>query len=365
MQPPSSKFLETADFIGAKLSREALWSGHRCNWYGVTVSQIQRATQLEAQSVCGSDFYSGTSGIALFLARLFAATGEKIFRTTAEGAIRQALSRLDHFPPECRTSFYTGLTGVAYSLFEIAESCGIEKFNDIGLLVMEEIAGDDTSVCDAATVNALVRIHQRHQRDFLLRFATRCGDELLERLRERSSSSLQKNRTSNASAMVELFKLTGENKYREIAEQTLFDECGSREGLGADEIPSARAHLRAFELLGQEIYSKCAREMIQSIELRIDPPSDSDVNFTLAKGLTGKADTVLEAGRVLVDEQLRGTAERVGNWGIEQYKENDLPWPCGSTARWDSPSFMVGVAGIGYFYLRLYDSSQVPSVLFA
>jgi lantibiotic modifying enzyme len=365
MQPPSMGFLDTADFIGAQLSRDAIWSGHRCNWYGIAVTQTHRATQLEAQSVCGSDFYSGTTGIALFLAQLFAATGEKIFRMTAEGAIRQALSRLDHFPPECRISFYAGLTGVAYSLFEIAESCGIEKFNDIGLLVMEEIAGDDTSACDAATVNALVRMHQRHQRDYLLRLALRCGDELLERAGERNSNQSQKNTTNVASAMVELSKLTGENKYREMAEEILCDESSSSGASGGDEISLTRAHLRAFELLGQEIYSKCARENLQAIELRTDPLSDGYLDFTLARGLAGKADTVLEAGRILGDEHLRETAERVGNWGIEQYKKNDLPWPCGSTARLDSPSFMVGVAGIGYFYLRLYDPSQVPSVLFA
>ena len=363
MRSQSTDFLDTADFIGAQLSRDAIWSGHRCNWYGVTVSQTHRATQLEAQSVCRSDFYSGTSGIALFLARLFAATGEKIFRMTAEGAMRQALSRLDHFSPDCRISFYGGLTGVAYSLFEIAESCGIEKFNDMGLLVMEEMAGDATSACDAATVNALVRMHQRHQRDFLLRLAIRCGDELLERVGERNSKPSQKNEMSVASAMVELFKLTGENKYREMADQILLHERGGREASGDDDIPLARAYLRAFELLKEDIYSKSAREIIQAIELRTDPPSDGDADFTLARGLTGKADTILEAGRILGDELLRQTADGVGNWGIEQYKKNDLPWPCGSTARFDSPSFMVGVAGIGYFYLRLHDSSRVPSLL--
>src|SRR6185436_8063548 len=103
------------------------------------------------------------------------------------------------------------------------------------------MAGDATSACDAATVNALVRMHQRHQRDFLLRLAIRCGDELLERVGERNSNPSQKNEMSVASAMMELFKLTGENKYRKMADQILFHERGSREASGANAIPLARA----------------------------------------------------------------------------------------------------------------------------
>jgi len=29
----------------------------------------------------------------------------------------------------------------------------------------------------------------------------------------------------------------------------------------------------------------------------------------------------------------------------------------------ETPNLMLGTAGIGYFYLRLYDSAAVPSVL--
>jgi len=41
----------------------------------------------------GPELYGGTSGIAIFLAQLFALTGELELRRTAEGAIRQALAQ--------------------------------------------------------------------------------------------------------------------------------------------------------------------------------------------------------------------------------------------------------------------------------
>jgi hypothetical protein len=40
-----------------------------------------------------------------------------------------------------------------------------------------------------------------------------------------------------------------------------------------------------------------------------------------------------------------------------------LPWPCGVPGGGESPSLMLGLAGIGHFYLRLYDPASVPSVL--
>jgi len=349
-QALATRFLETADFIGAKLCRDAIWSGQRCNWFGVPILETQRAHAIEAQSVCGSDFYSGTSGIAVFLARLFHATGEKIFRMTAEGAIRQALSRLDHFPRDLRKDFCKGLTGVAYSLSEIAESCGIDKFNDMALLILEDVGRDPepNSSCDPATVTALLRMHHRYQSDFLLRMAIECGQDI----RSRTNVDV-------GAAMLELFKATGETTYRQAAEAVLVKVDDESELL-----QTARGYVRAFETLGDDAYAVRAREALELIRTRIDSLTD-DVDFSFPTGLAAAGDLLLEANRVLGNEDLRRTAERAGNWGIDRYKQDDLPWPCGSKTGWDAPSFMNGLAGIGYFYLRLHDPSHVPSIIFS
>ena len=350
----TSRFLETADFIGAKLCRDAIWAGQRCNWFGVPVVETQRSHAIEAQSVCGSDFYSGTSGIAVFLARLFAATGENVFRMTAEAAIRQALSRLDHFPGDLRKDFNRGLTGVAYSLSEIAESCGIDKFNEMALLILEDVGrGQEANASyDPPTVTVLLLMHQRYQRDFLLRMAIECGQDIGNR-----------NDVDVAVPMLELFKATGEKEYRKAAEEILNHQLDNKSE-PTSELQTTRAYLQACEVLRNDVYAAHVRVLTESIRARIDSLTD-DVDFSFPKGLAAAGDLLLEASMALADDYSRRTSERVGNWGIERYRQDDLPWPCGSKNEWDAPSFMNGLAGIGYFYLRLHDPSRVPSMIFS
>jgi hypothetical protein len=50
----------------------------------------------------------------------------------------------------------------------------------------------------------------------------------------------------------------------------------------------------------------------------------------------------------------------VANVGIERYA-NGGSWPCG-TGSGETPSLMLGFAGIGHFYLRLH-SQKIPSIL--
>ena len=46
--------------------------------------------------------------------------------------------------------------------------------------------------------------------------------------------------------------------------------------------------------------------------------------------------------------------------GIERYAKRGHPWPCGMNG--ETPNLMLGLAGIGYFYLRLAIPA-IPSIL--
>lgn len=83
----------------------------------------------------------------------------------------------------------------------------------------------------------------------------------------------------------------------------------------------------------------------------------------MCHGLAGNAELPLIAGSVLKDFSYKKKADDVGRNGIRRYdKNNNLSWPCGITTG-ETPSLMLGLAGIGYFYLRLYNYEKIPSVL--
>ena len=87
----NNELLEAANSIGAELCRDAIWDGQRCNWLGDSMEYVLGGWQIVHRSF-GPDLYGGTSGVGLFLARLYQATHANIFRTTALGAVEHALS---------------------------------------------------------------------------------------------------------------------------------------------------------------------------------------------------------------------------------------------------------------------------------
>ncbi|HET8522548.1 MAG TPA: lanthionine synthetase LanC family protein, partial [Thermomicrobiales bacterium] len=98
------------------------------------------------------------------------------------------------------------------------------------------------------------------------------------------------------------------------------------------------------------------------IEASLPLPSGS-VNFSLCHGLAGNADVLL-LGAQLLPEVCAGAAElaaQVGATGSSRHSGTDCDWPSGAPGG-ISPSLMLGLAGIGHFYLRLHDPS-LPSVL--
>ena len=69
---PRERFLDAAWSIGMRLCRDAIWDGDRCNWLGDSMEPHAGEWKVAHKSF-GPELYSGTTGIALFLARLASA----------------------------------------------------------------------------------------------------------------------------------------------------------------------------------------------------------------------------------------------------------------------------------------------------
>ncbi|HEX6161088.1 MAG TPA: lanthionine synthetase LanC family protein, partial [Thermoanaerobaculia bacterium] len=113
---PRQRFLDAAWSIGARLCRDAIWDGARCNWLGDSM-ELHGGEWKVAHKSFGPDLYSGTSGIALFLARLDALRPDPLVAKTARGAIGQALSRAGDIPPRHRHALYSGWLGLAIAAY--------------------------------------------------------------------------------------------------------------------------------------------------------------------------------------------------------------------------------------------------------
>jgi hypothetical protein len=56
-------------------------------------------------------------------------------------------------------------------------------------------------------------------------------------------------------------------------------------------------------------------------------------------------------------------AEATAERGLQFYHTPRAAWPCGVPGAGETPSLLLGLAGIGYFYLRMFDPDACPSVL--
>ncbi len=335
--------LETAEFLGAKLTRDAIWADNRCNWFGWPVTELRAGKPIPAYRMCGPDFQNGTSGIAFFLAHLYSATGENLFRMTAESAMRHAFSRLDDVDPGKHLSFQTGLVGIAYALLALARTCEIEKFNSIAFFILEEICEDDsqleTAEVDSEAISALLGIYRDHPKDFILQTALALGEKVI------------KSEAASPTALLDLFQRTGNERFRHKAEEQLAGDIAG--------------NLCAADVLKDHCYVEQARSGLDDLIHNLDNSFFSpQLDFSLGAGLAAQADVLIEARRVLNDVSYFSAAVRIAKFGMDRYRKDNLPWPCASPEKAETPGLMNGLAGIGYMYLRVFDSVRSPSLRF-
>ncbi len=384
-------FLDAADFIAARLCRDAVWAGGRCNWLGDSMEFVGGQWAV-AHRAFGPDLYSGTSGVALSLAEAYAVTGEALFRETAVGGARQALSRLEELPAQTRTGFYTGHTGIGYALTRIGELIGGQEFVDRGLEIVEALIAfepderaTDVLAGSAGAVPALLHLRSKYDREPLLELARRHGEFLIGAARKTptgwSWNTLNipaEQRTQDLNgfshgaagiswALLELWKATGEEKFRVAAEQGfayerqwfdprqenwpdfrgLYDTWGSGGGNqpgfmaawchGAPGIGLSR--VRVYELTGQEVYRREAEAALRCTGRTLAAPTaPGQANYSLCHGSAGNADLLVYASRVFGDDSHQRLAEQVGLAAVEQYRKTFSPWPCGVLQGGETPA---------------------------
>jgi lantibiotic modifying enzyme len=422
-------FLEVADGLGARLAREAIWHGARCNWTGDAMEFLDGRWQV-AHRALPADVYGGTAGVALFLGRLHAATRERLYARVAQAALEQAASQLPAQPAAARGAFYAGALGIAWAMLRTGHLVDAPALVEHGWQAVEAIAADDPDAAhglditsgSAGAIAGLLDLlpladGDAARRGRLLDAAARHGRRLVDRARrgergwhwapeaapatEHGLCGFSHGAAGMAWALLALHRATGEPDFahggreamryerswfsrdeqnwpdlRSLYDPTLgalADAAAAQGGRrlaymsawchGAPGIGLARlaTHALTREAACLDEARAALRTTRVGLELSLQQPAWSQ-NFSLCHGLAGNAELLLEAGRALGDADALALARRVGATGRALYAQAEAPWPCGVNGGGETPALLLGLAGIGHFYLRLHDPAT-PCVL--
>ena len=311
------------------------------------------------------------------------ATGDRIIRVTAEAALRQALDRM----PVSGCGLYSGGLGVLYAAAEIRD-----EFDEGAALRLAEPDRSQFDVIDgsAGAIIVLLNLHARTRSAPLLDAAVRHADLLLEEASRsedgwswktipasRDLTGFSHGTSGIAWALLEIHHVTGDQRFRDVAlqafryERSCFNTaeqnwpdfraeqasypvfwCHGAAGIGL-------CRLRAWQLLGDKQLLAEAKVAMHTVAER----SSSLASFSLCHGQAGNADVLISGSQLLGEENPLRSAEAIAQEGMERYERRRIPWPCGLPNANETPDLMLGLAGIGYFYLRLADPERIPSVL--
>ncbi len=385
--------------------REAVWHRGRCNWIGADGASSHRAL--------GPALGDGSAGVALFLAQLHAVTGARAMRNTARGAIAQALGHAGDVAGAEEHGLYAGRPGIAYA----AARCGMLLGDERLLAAAARLARASTRAAApapaprsrpaglaAGTAGAIVA-HLALARllgdERLLAHATRLAGELAPAARrgregwswappggraaEHGLCGMAHGAAGVAWALLELRAATGDTRHDTTIERALsyerhwFDagegnwpdlrgiERRERRGTFSPPYAASWSHgapgvalsrLRGWQITGDERL-RCAAvtaltTTAASVERALLAPQAC---FTLAHGLAGDADVLLQGAALLPEGA--ALARRVAEIGVGRYGTSLEGWPAGGGR---TPALLTGDAGIGLLLLRAHDPA-LPSAL--
>ncbi len=318
------------------------------------------------------ELYDGTSGIALFLHRLAQATGERIFHLTAEAALRQAHSKL----PLPGGGLYAGGAGVLYVEFLMRGEVSARALVEQCRLNPNEL---DVISGSAGGIAALLATHRSLGCSCLLERAGRArgiaapaGRAFRRRLelagiwtekphrvfardsRDRMGAARvasRQRRCALSDAALDAFgyeraHFDAERRnwpdFRERSSGFMNAWCHGAAGIGLSRV-------RAWELLQGEMLLSEALIALETVCEQLA----SMGNCSLCHGMLGNADILIYASDKLNRPDLLDAARQAGLQALERFENRRVPWPCGLPKANEVPDLMLGLAGMGHFYLHL------------
>ena len=414
-KPTDQLLLETALRIGERLSSKAIWHKDRCTWMALTPLNSNQEDEQAAKTMyssVGPDLYSGTSGIALFLGELYLATGDRSMKRLSMGAMKQAVATKERIPAPLSLALYNGLSGISFASALLARLLGEQEFMEHALEIMKPIfrgnrqgqALDQMSGI-AGAINAMLSLRTLLGDDAPLPVAISLGDQLIQKAicrdnycswrseifpKQQNLLGFSHGTSGIAHSLIALHQVTGNEEYRKFAELAFNYEhrwyneqmnnwpdfrgipTSFEKKITAMNFPLSWCHgapgialsrLLAQKVLKLETYKSEALTALTTTQKGTQRMiAQENVNFCLCHGLSGNGDILLTGGLTLGKgfPSFIDMAFQVASVGITRYSQNNS-WPFAALGN-NSPGLMLGLSGVGYFYLRLYNN-KIPSML--
>lgn len=240
-------FLNAAERIGRRVASLAQWEGDACTWQVMSPDRANPGVRRAVAATASGTLYEGTTGMALFLAELYAATG----RTDPELA-RAALGAVEYGLREGETAadnsygYHSGRVGIAYAAVRAGELLDRPELFARAEALLRPLVGNesrdmgmDVIAGGGGAIPALLAMAGRVDSELVLGIARRLGDQLIATAtRDPEGMSWATMRSSSirnlcgyahgaagiGHGLLELYAATGEGQYRYAAEQAFLYE---------------------------------------------------------------------------------------------------------------------------------------------
>lgn len=413
-----TELAEEAFAMATRFAAAAVWdTSGRANWF-VRKIQYRGETQpgdVPTVQALGPSVYSGTAGVAVFLARAYAAGGDAAHARAAEGAIRTAVDRAFAEDPRWRNGFYLGAVGVAWAAHEVAGRLGRDDLAAGRDEILARLWEDrrkprlhDVMFGGGGAVPALLRLADEGAAgaeamatwlaDDLVKAADRDGDGAswhgdsprgpntpnltgfshgasgigwgLSFAAERTGRADLRDAALGAYAYERRWFDEEEGAWRDLRNFKTPDKpvprkfatwwCHGSPGIGLARLGAARR--LGDPRLDDDL--RLARELTRETVVRLVDDPDGDV--CVCHGVIGNAEAAWLMGEALGDADASDEAMDVGHALVDRYgARHGIAWPT-AVAKGEYPPLLTGAGGAGHFLLRLafpgrFESTIVPA----
>jgi len=398
----SKWFLDIAIKAGERLDTLAFETADRVDWIGLKYKSNFGHFAVEPVDY---SLFSGHAGIALFLGYLGMMANQPRFTELAAKSTRSMLSVVGAIPPaNLLCGAFEGWSGVIYSLTHLGRLWNspdlLDKAEDTALRLWP--ATEELPIADASfdiigglagCIGALLSLHSIRPGREVLAIAHRCGEILVRtgtnmkkgigwvnsQVAEEPLSGFSHGNAGVGWALMNLYKVTKEEIFRSTAieavsyEDTLFDQrvgnWASRQGLWGtgSASPSLLAWCHGAPGIVLSRVPFLSEFTDKGFQDRLDVAAATvlregfEASQCFCHGDLGNLDCLLEFARARGDLELLDTVWVLGGQIGERVRNEG--WQCGIPKSMETPGLMVGIAGIGYEFLRLAALDRVPSVL--